>query len=246
MSKKRRRKKDKKPQPKKTMAYRIYLPKGYLRFPDGQKVELYSTGVIADVLVRDWREIRDWEFRGLIPLSPFCDAFGRRLYTKDMIRTIVRCAEEYKVPIRGKGAHHPLEQQGFFVNLSVRLERLYKLYEARLEIKLPEEYECHNLKFIRRYVLQSAAYKEYLRQKELRKIENANKPRKKSAKRREAYWRRWRSDPNFRRQVFEFFKRREEYLESVGQHERAEKLRQGRRKYYDEDGNCIVDCNGQL
>lgn len=177
MSKKRRQKSDKKPQ-QRTTAYKIYIPKGYLRFPDGQKVELYSIGVIADVLVRDWREIRDWEYRGLIPLSPFCDAFGRRLYTKDMIRVIVRCAEEYKVPIKGKGAHHPLKQQGFFIQLAVRLERLYRLYEARLEIKLPEEYQSHNLKFIRKYVVHSKAYANFQRKKELRKLENAKSAKK--------------------------------------------------------------------
>lgn len=241
MSKKRRQRKDKKPQG--TTAYRIYIPKGYLRFPDGQKVELYSIGVIADVLVRDWREIRDWEYIGLIPLSPFCDVFGRRLYTKDMIRVIVRCAEEYKVPIKGKGAHHPLKQQGFFIQLAIRLERLYRLYEARLEIKLPEEYQSHNLKFIRKHVVHSEAYKSFKREKELKKIENAKKREEGRAKRREAYWRRWRSDPEFRRRTYEFFKRREEYLDSIGLHDRAEKLRQGRRKYYDENGVCLVDCD---
>lgn len=220
-------------------AYKIYLPKGILRFPDGQKIELYSIGVIADVISRNWREIRDWEFRGLIPLSPFCDKFGRRLYTKDMIRTIVRCAEEYKIPEKRGRCHIPFEKRAFFINLAVRLEKLYSFYKARLEIKIPKEYEVKNQRYIREYVLNSPAYKEFLLEKERKKNE-AQKNRKIAAKKR--FWNRWRNDPKFRESVNGYFIRREKYFERIGKPEIAEKIRKGRQKYYNENGECIIPC----
>lgn len=229
-----------------SVAYRIYLPKGFLKFPDGQKIELYSIGVIADVLARDWREIRDWEFRGLIPLSPFCDAFGRRLYTKDMIRTIVRCAEEYKIPVKKRSCNATFSRKAFFINLTVRLERLYRVYEARLEIKLPAEYEDRNKKFIRKYVLQSPSYKEYLLNKEKGREKSEADKELEHRRRSERFWERWRRDPAFRKSVYEYFIRREKYYERIGNYEAAERIRQGRRKYYDENGVCLIDCNEKL
>lgn len=154
--------------------YKVYLPKAYLKFPDGYKIELYSVGVIADVVGKDWREIRAWEIRGLIPLSPLSDKFGRRLYSSEMIRAVARTMEEYKLPKNNKGFAR-MKFSMFFKTLAIRLERIYNLTLARLQVKMPDDYVEHNNKYLRKVVVNSQFYKDYLKKKEENRIEAIKK-----------------------------------------------------------------------
>lgn len=61
---------------------------------NGEVVELYYINELAYALGRTPQTIRKWEIAGVIPKTPFKDAHGRRLYTKEHIEAIVKIAEE--------------------------------------------------------------------------------------------------------------------------------------------------------
>ena len=60
--------------------------------PTGVKTKLYNIQVLAEELGRTTQTIRKWEIGGVIPPTPFKQN-GRRLYSKEHIDAIVKCAE---------------------------------------------------------------------------------------------------------------------------------------------------------
>lgn len=67
------------------------------KLPNGQVIELFYIGTLANALGRTTNTIRKWEIAGVIPDPCFQDANGRRLYSQEQIDAIVRCAEEAKI-----------------------------------------------------------------------------------------------------------------------------------------------------
>ena len=67
------------------------------KLPNGQVIELFYIGTLANALGRTTNTIRKWEIAGVIPDPCFQDANGRRLYSQEQIDAIVRCAEKAKI-----------------------------------------------------------------------------------------------------------------------------------------------------
>ena len=67
------------------------------KLPNGQVIELFYIGNLANALGRTTNTIRKWEIAGVIPDPCFQDANGRRLYSQEQIDAIVRCAEKAKI-----------------------------------------------------------------------------------------------------------------------------------------------------
>lgn len=67
------------------------------KLPNGQVIELFYIGTLANALGRTTNTIRKWEIAGIIPDPCFQDAYGRRLYSQEQIDAIVRCAERAKI-----------------------------------------------------------------------------------------------------------------------------------------------------
>ena len=61
--------------------------------PTGTETTLFNIGVVAESIGRTSQTIRKWEVGGIIPTTPFKDKSGKRLYSKEHIDAIVRCAE---------------------------------------------------------------------------------------------------------------------------------------------------------
>lgn len=64
--------------------------------PTGVKTTLYNIGVVAEAIGRTSQTIRKWEVGGVIPPTPFKQK-GKRLYSKEHIDAIVRCAESSRI-----------------------------------------------------------------------------------------------------------------------------------------------------
>lgn len=58
----------------------------------GRSTILYNIGVVAEAIGRTSQTIRKWEVGGVIPPTPFKQK-GKRLYSKEHIDAIVKCAE---------------------------------------------------------------------------------------------------------------------------------------------------------
>ena len=67
------------------------------KLPNGETIELFYIGSLANALGRTTNTIRKWEIAGVIPDPCFQDANGRRLYSQEQIDAIVRCAEKAKI-----------------------------------------------------------------------------------------------------------------------------------------------------
>lgn len=67
------------------------------KLPNGEIIELFYIGTLANALGRTTNTIRKWEIAGVIPDPCFQDANGRRLYSQEQIDAIVRCAEKAKI-----------------------------------------------------------------------------------------------------------------------------------------------------
>ena len=67
------------------------------KLPNGQVIELFYIGTLANALGGTTNTIRKWEIAGVIPDPCFQDANGRRLYSQEQIDAIVRCAEKAKI-----------------------------------------------------------------------------------------------------------------------------------------------------
>ncbi len=68
-----------------------------LTLPNGDTIELYFIGTLAEALGRTPNAVRKWEISGVIPDTCFKDEYGRRLYTQEQIDAIVRCAERARI-----------------------------------------------------------------------------------------------------------------------------------------------------
>ena len=62
----------------------------------GRSTTLYNIGVVAEAIGRTSQTIRKWEVGGVIPPTPFRQK-GKRLYSKEHIDVIVKCAEQAKI-----------------------------------------------------------------------------------------------------------------------------------------------------
>lgn len=71
--------------------------KQIFKLPTGEDIELYYIGTLASALGRASDTIRKWEIAGIIPDPFFKDSHGRRLYSKEQIEAVVRCAERAKI-----------------------------------------------------------------------------------------------------------------------------------------------------
>ena len=67
------------------------------KLPNGQIIELFYIGALANALGRSTNAIRKWEISGVIPDPCFKDELGRRLYSQEQIDAIVKCAERAKI-----------------------------------------------------------------------------------------------------------------------------------------------------
>lgn len=76
-----------------------------LKLPNGETLELFYIGALAEALGRDSNTIRRWEIAGVIPDPCFKDKFGKRLYSQEQIDAIVRCAERAKIKQGGSFAN---------------------------------------------------------------------------------------------------------------------------------------------
>ncbi len=62
----------------------------------GRETTLYNIGVVAEAIGRTSQTIRKWEVGGIIPPTPFRQR-GKRLYSKEHIDAIVKCAESIRI-----------------------------------------------------------------------------------------------------------------------------------------------------
>ena len=62
----------------------------------GRTTTLYNIGVVAEAIGRTSQTIRKWEVGGVIPPTPFKQK-GKRLYSKEHIDVIVKCAESSRI-----------------------------------------------------------------------------------------------------------------------------------------------------
>lgn len=67
------------------------------KLPNGEVIDLYYIGTLANALGRTPNTIRKWEIAGVIPDPCFQDAHGRRLYSEEQVNAIVKCAERAKI-----------------------------------------------------------------------------------------------------------------------------------------------------
>ena len=82
----------------------------------GRSTTLYNINVAAEAIGRTPQTIRKWEVGGIIPPTPFRQQ-GKRLYSKEHIDALVRCAEKAKI------------KQGAKITETSFTKRLYKEFE---------------------------------------------------------------------------------------------------------------------
>lgn len=82
----------------------------------GRKTTLYNIGVVAEAIGRTSQTIRKWEVGGVIPPTPFKQK-GKRLYSKEHIDAIVKCAESSRI------------MQGSQVSQTAFSKKLYKEFQ---------------------------------------------------------------------------------------------------------------------
>jgi|AntRauTorckE6833_2_1112554.scaffolds.fasta_scaffold00366_3 DNA-binding transcriptional MerR regulator len=100
----------------------------FIREPDkvktinGEQVDLYYVGALADALGRTSQTVRKWEIAGTIPKAIF-KSNGRRMYSEEQIKEIVRVAEECNIR-----QGHSLAQTGFPKKVHEAIKELNKKY----------------------------------------------------------------------------------------------------------------------
>lgn len=62
----------------------------------GYETTLYNIAVVGEAIGRTSQTIRKWEVGGIIPPTPFRQN-GKRLYSKEHIDAIVKCAEKIRI-----------------------------------------------------------------------------------------------------------------------------------------------------
>ena len=90
--------------------------------PTGRKTTLYNIGVVAEAIGRTSQTIRKWEVGGVIPPTPFKQK-GKRLYSKEHIDAIVKCAESSHI-LQGSN----ISQTAFSQKLYKEFQRIYDLF----------------------------------------------------------------------------------------------------------------------
>ena len=92
----------------------------------GRSTTLYNIGVVAEAIGRTSQTIRKWEVGGVIPPTPFKQK-GKRLYSKEHIDAIVKCAESARI------------KQGSGVNQTFFSKKLYKEFQKVNDLFFKEE-----------------------------------------------------------------------------------------------------------
>ena len=82
----------------------------------GRSTTLYNIGVVAEAIGRTSQTIRKWEVGGVIPPTPFKQK-GKRLYSKEHIDAIIKCAESAQI------------KQGSSVSQTTFSKKLYKEFQ---------------------------------------------------------------------------------------------------------------------
>lgn len=95
-----------------------------MKLPNGKVVELFYISTLAMNLGRTPATVRKWEISGVIPPALFKDSSGNRMYTREQIDCIVKCAEDAKIT-GGKSLHNT----SFSSKCYKRLEELNKQYK---------------------------------------------------------------------------------------------------------------------
>lgn len=94
------------------------------RFPNGNTVEVFTIGELAEELGRTRDAIRKWELSGVLPPTCFRDNRGHRLYTQEQIDAIRLCAEKSRL----SAGRSSLRTFGARVRRELgRLEEKYKI-----------------------------------------------------------------------------------------------------------------------
>ena len=91
--------------------------------PTGIETTLFNIGVVAESIGRTSQTIRKWEVGGIIPTTPFKDKSGKRLYSKEHIDAIVKCAESSHI-LQGSN----ISQTAFSQKLYREFQRIYDLF----------------------------------------------------------------------------------------------------------------------
>lgn len=98
-------------------------------FPDGTKLQLFPVGELAYRLGRKTQAIRKWEIAGWLPKTPFSDSRGCRLYSEEMIRAIVRCAEKENI-VPGRS----MTKTKFAKLVKEEFEKIVRKYRRRMNV----------------------------------------------------------------------------------------------------------------
>lgn len=92
----------------------------------GRKTTLYNIGVVAEAIGRTSQTIRKWEVGGVIPPTPFKQK-GKRLYSKEHIDAIVKCAESSRI------------MQGSQVSQTAFSKKLYREFQKVNDLFFKED-----------------------------------------------------------------------------------------------------------
>ena len=90
--------------------------------PTGRKTTLYNIGVVAEAIGRTSQTCRKWEVGGVILPTPFKQK-GKRLYSKEHMDAIVKCAESSHI-LQGSN----ISQTAFSQKLYREFQRIYDLF----------------------------------------------------------------------------------------------------------------------
>lgn len=95
------------------------LPKYKTTVINGEEVKLYYIGEVARRLCRTPVTVRKWESEGIIPKAWFNDKNGRRLYTEEQVRLLVKYSRRYHI-------HHgkPIKSTYFSQHVFAEFEKL--------------------------------------------------------------------------------------------------------------------------
>lgn len=102
--------------------------------PNGKKVVLYPVSVLSEALGRSNQTIRKWEIAGILPRTMFEDSRKCRLYTKEQIDIIVKCAEECHVSQGSAISRTPFKKM-----VHEELAKLARKYLRKRGTKIAEE-----------------------------------------------------------------------------------------------------------
>ena len=111
-----------------------YRRETVMYLPNGKKVILYPVSVLSEALGRSNQTIRKWEISGILPRTMFEDSRKCRLYTKEQIDIIVKCAEECHVSQGSAISRTPFKKR-----VHEELAKLAKKYLRKRGTKIAEE-----------------------------------------------------------------------------------------------------------